>query len=231
MADRIVTAGEDDRTPNWDKWRLIRSPQLWQCVALSLNIDPDKVNMHYDEMSGDVTFNESQEFQDRLDVLRANFGRDGLPVHPRSCPMSLRSFAAEVRRIGFWKAPAELLAMADEQVAIEADRAHTGKRTGAATVTRETRKAKRLGDLKRFIDDVYEALDKDGYKTGEKGDRTPLPLSPDDLHTLFLVRHPEHKVARSTFDDDLGKLATVKSGPKRYEIKGLAEMLAGKFSD
>jgi hypothetical protein len=73
-------------------------------------------------------------------------------------------------------------------------------------------------------------LDNAGHEIGERGDRKPLPVSLDDLHSLFCVRHPEHKVARSTFDDDLGKIATVKSGPKRYQTKELVEMLAVKFS-
>ena len=75
-----------------------------------------------------------------------------------------------------WEAPAELLAMADEQVASKADRAHSGKRTGAATATREARKADRSRDLKRFIEDVYEALENAGHEVGENGSRKPLPV-------------------------------------------------------
>jgi hypothetical protein len=45
MAHRIVAAEKADRTPNWDKWLWKYQLALWQLVALSLNIDPDKVDM------------------------------------------------------------------------------------------------------------------------------------------------------------------------------------------
>ena len=47
--------------------------------------------------------------------------------------------------------------------------------TASATATREARKAKRLGDLKRFIDDVYEAASQSDFNLGSgKG---PQPAS------------------------------------------------------
>jgi hypothetical protein len=114
MADRIVAVGEADRTSDWRVWREMRAPQLWQCVALSLNINPFKVGTNDDSWYGTpLIFYESQEFQDRLDTACAIFGRDGVPANPRR-PVSLHSFAALVRRLG-WVAPPELLLMADEQ--------------------------------------------------------------------------------------------------------------------
>jgi hypothetical protein len=217
MADRIVTTGKADWwTPNWDKWRLIPEPTLWQCVALSLNIDPDLArNERY------AACLVKKEFKDRLDIVMANvYGA----LNGASDAIDLREFAAWVRQIG-WDAPAELLAMTDQQVAIK-----SGKRTDPATATRAARKADRAVDLGRFIEDVCKALDKDGHKIRESDGRKRLPVSAGDLHTLFLVRHPEHEVSQSTFDDDLGKIVTLKPGPKRYEIKELAEILAGKFS-
>jgi len=103
-------------------------------------------------------------------------------------------------------------------------------RTAPAIAARQARKANRLGALKRLIERIYEALDKAGHNVGQSGHRKPLPVSAGDLYTLFRGHHPEHKVARSTFNDDLRTIATLKPGPKRYEINQLAEMLAGKFS-
>ncbi|MCA1851592.1 MAG: hypothetical protein LC647_04130 [Beggiatoa sp.] len=220
MADWIVMAEEADWTPNWDKWRLIPEAAPWKCVALSLNIDPDWLR-HHGNYGCPVESKDFKDFDNRYDVVMANaYGA----LNSGSDAIDLREFAAWVRRIG-WDAPAELLAMTDKQVAIK-----SGKRTDPATATRAARKTDRLEALKRFIEHVYEVLDKAGHEIGQSGDRTPLPVSADDLHTLFLVRHPEHMVAQSTFNDDLGTIATVKPGPKRYEIKELAEMLAGKFS-
>ena len=232
MADRIVMAKEADRTPNWDKWRLIPDPTLWQCVLLSLNIDPDTVTdnpYHLMEVGSFDRIFKEKKLKDRMDVATANLYKALQPtqhsVIREAAHVSLRQFAAWVREIG-WDAPAELLAMADNH-----NRTPSDRRTSGATATREARKAGRLEAIKRFIEDVYEALDKAGHAIGQSGDRKPLPVSTEDLHTLFIVRHPEHMVAQSTFNDDLGTIATLKPGPKRYEINQLAEMLAGKFSD
>lgn len=137
MADRIVMAEEADRTPNWNKWRLIPDPKQWQCVALSLNIDPDTVD--YDEYVDDEGPAECREFKDRLDVVNANLHKTLQPTTPGGFPysptVSLRQFAAWVRDIG-WAAPPELLAMADEQAATEQNtpverRAHNKRATEA----------------------------------------------------------------------------------------------------
>lgn len=93
------------RTPNWDKWRLILDPALWQCVALSLNIDPDMVRHNRVTERPD----ESQEFKDRLDVVNAN--RD---IALESSSNGLRKFAAWAQQIK-WSVPPELLAMADNR--------------------------------------------------------------------------------------------------------------------
>ncbi len=333
MAEGVVTAEKADRTPNWDKWRLIPNCTLWECIALSLDIDPDKVHKEWLEIN--LVIKESGKFNDRIAVALENAGDTGAlrPTRHRRdgkwWAVSLREFAAWVHRIGWeappellaigdqrrqnvnwnywggldlwpldaacklisgdnpneptqpgdienpdidnrpewvnvyhqavstikagnlsvvngevtpakfiawvrrkgWDAPRELLAMADKQVAIESKSVHSGNRTATATAQRGAKKADRSRALKQFIEDVYEALDNAGHEIGEKGDREPLLVSADDLHTLFCVRHPEYKVAQSTFNDDLGTIATLKLGPKRHEIKQLAEMLAGKFSD
>jgi hypothetical protein len=101
------TDEEARRTPIWDKWRLIPKPAPWQCVALSLNIDPDKVR--HDRYGGGPV--ESKDFKDRLDVVKANlYG----VLKGNSHAMDLREFAAWVHRIG-WEAPPELLAIGDQR--------------------------------------------------------------------------------------------------------------------
>lgn len=329
MANRIVTAGEAYPTPNWDKWRLIPEPRLWQCVALSLNIDPDSIEMDPIFGRDPILPRRLREFGDRIDIARENLHRTLRCTavamdRPLQSRVSLREFAAWVRQIG-WDAPAEFLGMADprpqdidwnywraldlwpidaacklvcnadpneptrdrdiqnpdtftrprwvnlfhqataaigvgrlnihENCVVPAefiawaaqngwaappeflamvdkkdDKTHNEKRTGAATATRKARKVDRQQDLSRFIKNVYVALDKDGLEIGEDGARNPLPVPVDVLYTLFRVRHPEHEVSQSTFADDLGKIATIRPGRKRYDITRLAEMLAGNFS-
>jgi hypothetical protein len=68
------SAEEADTTPNWDKWRLIPEPRLWQCVALSLNIDPDSIEI--DPVFGrDPILPRLREFGDRIDIARENLHR------------------------------------------------------------------------------------------------------------------------------------------------------------
>lgn len=228
----------DVRKPNWDVWQLVPEARLWEAVALSLDTEPRKVRFMRDGwMAGPGAgpfFEEGQDFEDRLLVAETNFGTNK-PLTPRrfimrsrrTSDVSLPQFAAWVQKIG-WEAPAELLALADEQVAIKADRAHSGKRTGAATATREAGKTDRLEDLRRFVEDLCAA----GRQVGlvlEAG--KPLPFAVGDLHTLFILCARWRGVSLSTFTDDLPKIdVKLKPGSKRYTVGDLAKLLAGKFS-
>lgn len=118
MADRIVTTEKADRTPNWDKWRLIPNCTLWECVALSLNIDPDKIHKEWLEIN--LVIKESRKFNDRIAVALENAGDTGALRPTRYTrdrkwrAVSLREFAAWVHRIG-WEAPLELLAIGNQR--------------------------------------------------------------------------------------------------------------------
>jgi hypothetical protein len=84
-----------------------------------------------------------------------------------------------------------------------------------------------LGDLKRFIDDVYEAASQDDLNLGSGSDRKALPFSSRAIRAVFLERHPEHEIEQATFNDDLPHISVkVKPGPKRMTIKYLRAMLA-----
>ena len=108
-----------NRKPNWSKWRLIPEVKVFQAVALSLDIDPDKVRRSPTAwMSESVGFHEGQDFEDRLDVVGANVKSDGplVPVsygigHRALVPIKLREFAAWCLSIG-WPIPDELRALA-----------------------------------------------------------------------------------------------------------------------
>ena len=62
------------RQPNWQqKWRHIPTAKMWEAVALSLDIEPDKINHHPQGwMAGRHVFKESEEFDDRLLVACRN---------------------------------------------------------------------------------------------------------------------------------------------------------------
>lgn len=61
------------RAPRWAKWRLMPEIEIWEAVSLSLGIEPTEVRCDKMAWMGAVhPFAESEEFSDRLDVLRAN---------------------------------------------------------------------------------------------------------------------------------------------------------------
>ena len=103
------SAEEADRTPNWDKWRLIPKLTASQCAALWANIDPDK--LRYDGFKGCM---ESQEFKDRLDLVQANLYE---ALKSKNGKVDPRLFAAWVRGVEGtgWDAPAELFAIGDQR--------------------------------------------------------------------------------------------------------------------
>jgi hypothetical protein len=223
MADR----GEADRTPDWRVWREMRAPQLWQCVALSLNINPFKVGTNDDSWYGTpLIFYESQEFQDRLDTACAIFGRDGVPANPRR-PVSLHSFAALVRRLG-WVAPPELLAMADEQ---KTSTTAEGKRTdleeavsrfhpeaeaspqGGEEAANDPIAKRKAPDL--FVNALIRLLVEIDKRAAEKGmpfDVNEMPGTKADFRALAVTFNGELFKAQSAFNDYLAGLVRFKQG-------------------
>ena len=109
-------AMKSDRTPNWKKWLLMPDVCLWQAATLSLNVDPDLVTYEYgDTLEGEI-WGEDTEFQDRLDVLKANIGRavratELSMAYPSDSKIFLRDFAVWAIKIG-WDIPNELAGLA-----------------------------------------------------------------------------------------------------------------------
>lgn len=64
----------NSRKPNWEKWKLIPDANVWQVVALSLDIDPDRVTKYADDWKAGGRFvnHEGDQFRDRVDIIRAN---------------------------------------------------------------------------------------------------------------------------------------------------------------
>lgn len=104
----------ESREPNWSKWRLIPDARLWEIVALSLAIAPERVDHHPQSwMHNQKLFRESQEFQDRLDVVRANLWRVEslkptfyVPDEVANSKVSLVGFAQFCKAAG-WSLPEE----------------------------------------------------------------------------------------------------------------------------
>lgn len=115
------------RKPNWSKWRHMLDVKVWQAVALSLDIDPDKLQRNpHAWMSGAPGFLEGREFADRLDVVCANIGsgRALTPVaypseHKASWPVQMREFVAWCMSID-WPIPDELRALVGAPTPVDA---------------------------------------------------------------------------------------------------------------
>ena len=119
-----------NRVPDWEEWRFIPDVQLWQAVALSLNVEPDKLGLRHPDgyQPGVPMFNESSEFDKRLRVLRANFDDRGKfptkPTHvePEWCSdIRLDEFAAWVLNVTKWPIPDELAALAKQSISNQSE--------------------------------------------------------------------------------------------------------------
>lgn len=64
-----------ERLPNWSVWQNIPEPELWQAVALSLNIDPNKVTRVQNWDRSPDPFDEGQDFKDRIFMSVSNLGK------------------------------------------------------------------------------------------------------------------------------------------------------------
>ena len=79
-----------DRAPQWDVWKHVPAPKLWECIALSLNIDPRKVRHHPEAwMTGGPgrppvpVFCEAQSFKGRWFLVQKALGTTlAGPVNP-----------------------------------------------------------------------------------------------------------------------------------------------------
>lgn len=93
----------NNRTINWQKWLLIPNAKIWEIVALSLDIEPTKVEINpYSWMSGELSFNESPEFKDRIDILMANVGTHSLLKIIGNTGLDLSSTMLSISEVGAW---------------------------------------------------------------------------------------------------------------------------------
>lgn len=88
----------NDRQPNWDVWRLMPEARLWELVALSMNIDPEKVRYDDDNWRCDhdfSSFDEGDEFRIRAKIIDRNtnwFEVVSVSSRPFECRFTVPSF-------------------------------------------------------------------------------------------------------------------------------------------
>jgi hypothetical protein len=122
----VSNAGNPERAPNWRIWKHVPEVKTYEAVALSLNIDPDKIrHSPHSWMADERLFDEGEEFQERLFVVERNLEMLGVinltdvQYRDEDPIIRLRKFAAWAVTIG-WVLPSELteLAAAESRSAI-----------------------------------------------------------------------------------------------------------------
>ena len=115
----------------WNHWSQMRTARLWECVALSLNIDPRTTSLEFLKSrphSYDLDrqfLRERAEFQSRLDIALSHDGHDPLlepdhryPSEPHS-EFRLAEFAAWAMSFN-WPIPHEMAELAESAEKAEA---------------------------------------------------------------------------------------------------------------
>lgn len=147
-----------ERKPKWAKWRLIPEVEVWQAVALSLDIEPDKIEFNRQAwMGARHPFKESEEFVDRLDVAGANilnasyFPSGGALVMGRrySCGVRLAEFARFATEVAQWDVPHELRALAQRATTTPPASELAVAHAPAVEVQPDNPRQKRLTDAQR----------------------------------------------------------------------------------
>jgi hypothetical protein len=110
----------EPRPPHWDDWRLMPDVEVWQAVALSLDIEPSQVRFNPQAwMGAEFPFDEGDDFNRRLRITLANLrdrarfpGTRNLSAGHRNS-VNLVKFARFAVEFARWPVPEELRALAD----------------------------------------------------------------------------------------------------------------------
>ncbi|OIQ92416.1 hypothetical protein GALL_256370 [mine drainage metagenome] len=122
----IPKSSNNERLPRWGKWRLMTKVTLWEAVALSLNIEPEKVKRDENAwMGADHPFDEGDSFNDRLAVIRQHSSNRTYFPTPcilnienwYECGLKLDEFASWCGHVKY-DIPRELATMAQVVLAI-----------------------------------------------------------------------------------------------------------------
>jgi hypothetical protein len=113
------------RKPDWVKWKLHPEVRLWQAVALWMDIEPEAVKHNpHSWMSGEHSFEESDEFERRISIAKANVGKSirtgaidlGSHLHSTVGLATFAAWAVALAGEGF-SIPPELAALAEQPAA------------------------------------------------------------------------------------------------------------------
>jgi hypothetical protein len=111
----------DDRKPNWVVWQNVPACSIWEAVALSLGIDPRRVQeASWFQEGQEFRYQEGRTFDDRLVMATRQLDRpEGLVAeyvdlaHRDLSRVSLYTFVRWAQELG-WEVPRELVALAEQ---------------------------------------------------------------------------------------------------------------------
>jgi hypothetical protein len=142
----INNTGNNSRAPNWQKWKYVSAVKLYEAVALSLDIAPEKLRPNPPVWMGGKRFDESEEFLDRLFVAERNLqllgplNTPGMRYFDEDPVVGLQRFVAWAVSIN-WTLPNELVELATDASggsSPSASRAIIAQHEGAASQHRRT---------------------------------------------------------------------------------------------
>ncbi len=170
QAPRTEAPQRSPHEPRWPVWLALPKLKLWQCVALSLGIEPTdhiEASMRNGrQVNGRFGLGVPGEFFDRLDVCKQALSTEG-PIVPQGplyrgilsdsgCPVLLREVAAFLRLAAF-DMPEAMAGLVHQGIAaIE---------KGEGPKARQDRRLKRLrelGDDMREIDGSWQTTSRSG---------------------------------------------------------------------
>lgn len=160
------------RTPTWSVWLNVPEVAIWEAVALSLNIDPDRVKHNaHSFMAEEHLFDESKEFDDRITVATRNAGQalrlsTNSLVDTTENKVSLPGFSQWASTIG-WHMPDEMLTLENVIPPNARDAANPDKTLGNRERTNLLRIIRALAEMqnlpaKGYAESMRTQLDKLG---------------------------------------------------------------------
>ena len=139
-------------TPKWGKWRHMRDIELWEGVALSLNLDPEGLPVYLRAVEhGDDPFKICPAaFKERLEIAVSSVGT-AFPVKERHLSSRARSlvdlpvFCSWIRFIG-WELPANFMEPSPKQTPSAAPHSEDDRRLEAEGAQSEQTRTLTSGD-------------------------------------------------------------------------------------
>jgi hypothetical protein len=113
----INSMPSESREPNWQKWKAVPEVKLYEAVALSFNIDPQKLRRNPHTWMGGSRFREGRDFDDRLFIVERNLqsfkptGSVAALIEGGEVFISLQTFGAWAVSM-HWSLPNELVELA-----------------------------------------------------------------------------------------------------------------------